>query len=160
MKDLYDVRGVPVVETTAKPLPHNPLNRPEIHFKKVILAVLGCMILILVTYQGIYRLEKVLEAGQGNVSGGLTGAWNLPLICTVIVTLIYLYLISKRAIIWFIHVYQHFAPDGVRLACVFEPSCSEYMILAVKKYGTIRGVLKGIHRLRRCHPPNYGKDYP
>ena len=62
-------------------------------------------------------------------------------------------------------VFSHMDPviSGVfasRLKCVFEPSCSEYMILAVNKYGLVRGVIKGIRRLLRCHPPNGGKDYP
>lgn len=162
MKDLYDVRGVPIVGTTANPLPENPLNRPDIHMKKAVFAVLGFLFLIFMTYMGVSRGEKILVSEQGNhiLSEIMTKGWNVPLICTLIVALIYLSLISKRAIIWSIHVYQHYAPDRVRLACVFEPSCSEYMILAVKKYGSIRGVLKGIQRLKRCHPPNFGKDYP
>ena len=76
------------------------------------------------------------------------------------VTLLYGAAISKRAIIWLIHLYQNKAPDKVRLRCVFEPSCSEYMLLAIQKYGLIRGLFKGIRRLWRCHPPNGGKDYP
>lgn len=36
--------------------------------------------------------------------------------------------------------------------CRFYPSCSQYFIQAVKKYGPIRGVLKGVGRLCRCHP--------
>ena len=162
MKDLYDVRGVKVVETTAKPRPFNPLNRPEIHIKKVILAILGFLFLIVGTYRGIAELGKRVEFIHGHavIHNIFESGWNISVICTVIAVLLYLHFISKKAIIWSIHVYQHFAPDKVRLACVFEPSCSEYMILAVKKYGSIRGVLKGIHRLKRCHYPNYGKDYP
>jgi putative membrane protein insertion efficiency factor len=36
--------------------------------------------------------------------------------------------------------------------CRFEPSCSEYFILAVNKYGPVRGACKGVGRLCRCHP--------
>jgi len=36
--------------------------------------------------------------------------------------------------------------------CRFEPSCSEYMILSVRKYGPFRGAWKGIRRIGRCHP--------
>ncbi len=53
-----------------------------------------------------------------------------------------------------------YAAPQIRLACVFEPSCSEYMILALAKYGLIRGGYKGICRLLRCHYPNGGEDYP
>lgn len=36
--------------------------------------------------------------------------------------------------------------------CRFEPSCSYYFISAVRKYGAIRGAVKGIWRICRCHP--------
>jgi putative membrane protein insertion efficiency factor len=36
--------------------------------------------------------------------------------------------------------------------CRFEPTCSEYFILAVRKYGAIRGAWKGALRIGRCHP--------
>jgi uncharacterized protein len=37
-------------------------------------------------------------------------------------------------------------------ACRFSPSCSEYFILAVRKYGPLRGACKGVARICRCHP--------
>jgi putative membrane protein insertion efficiency factor len=40
--------------------------------------------------------------------------------------------------------------------CRFEPSCSEYMILAVRKYGPVCGAVKGMRRICRCHPWNPG----
>lgn len=66
----------------------------------------------------------------------------------------------KKFVIWLIETYQRFAPDNVRLSCRFEPTCSQYMKLAINKYGVLRGVLKGLHGLSRCHPPNCGEDYP
>ena len=36
--------------------------------------------------------------------------------------------------------------------CTFEPSCSEYFILAVRKHGPVRGACKGIWRICRCNP--------
>ncbi len=36
--------------------------------------------------------------------------------------------------------------------CRFYPSCSEYFILAVRKYGPVRGACKGFGRICRCHP--------
>ena len=51
-------------------------------------------------------------------------------------------------------------PYGIRCNCLFVPNCSEYMILAIKKYGAYKGVRKGISRLLRCHEPNGGEDYP
>jgi putative component of membrane protein insertase Oxa1/YidC/SpoIIIJ protein YidD len=66
---------------------------------------------------------------------------------------------GKHAIIFIICVYQRYAPEHIRLRCVFNPSCSEYMILCLKKYG-ILGVFKGIKRIFRCRYPNGGNDYP
>ena len=36
--------------------------------------------------------------------------------------------------------------------CRFEPSCSRYMIGALRKYGLLRGGFRGVKRLLRCHP--------
>lgn len=45
--------------------------------------------------------------------------------------------------------------------CRFHPTCSEYFILAVRKYGAIRGSIKGALRILRCHPFHPGGvDYP
>lgn len=57
-------------------------------------------------------------------------------------------------------LYQKHAPERMRRSCLFVPSCSEYMLLAVEKYGVVVGVCKGLHRLSRCHHPNGGEDYP
>jgi putative membrane protein insertion efficiency factor len=45
--------------------------------------------------------------------------------------------------------------------CRFVPTCSEYFILAVKKYGALRGTLMGVGRILRCHPfCRGGVDFP
>lgn len=36
--------------------------------------------------------------------------------------------------------------------CRFRPTCSHYMMEAVRKYGAVRGVPKGLFRILRCHP--------
>lgn len=36
--------------------------------------------------------------------------------------------------------------------CRYMPSCSQYMLDAVHKYGPIRGGWKGLKRIARCHP--------
>ena len=36
--------------------------------------------------------------------------------------------------------------------CRFQPSCSEYFILAVQKYGPLKGGCKGVYRICRCNP--------
>lgn len=66
----------------------------------------------------------------------------------------------KKIIIWVVRLYQKKAPYYIRSSCRFKPSCSEYMILSVEKYGCFKGVYKGVRRLLRCKPPNGGVDYP
>ena len=36
--------------------------------------------------------------------------------------------------------------------CRFTPGCSEYFILAVRKYGPLTGAAKGMWRVCRCNP--------
>jgi putative membrane protein insertion efficiency factor len=41
-------------------------------------------------------------------------------------------------------------------SCKFHPSCSQYAIDALHKYGLVKGSLKAAHRLARCHPWSAG----
>ena len=36
--------------------------------------------------------------------------------------------------------------------CRFEPSCSQYAIEAINKYGALRGSWRAARRVARCHP--------
>lgn len=78
----------------------------------------------------------------------------------VIALLVYVMMTMKRAIICCIKLYQRFAPTHIRNKCRFEPSCSQYMILAIEKYGLFKGIIKGIDRLKRCNINNGGYDFP
>jgi putative membrane protein insertion efficiency factor len=104
-----------------------------------------------------YRKSLLNSLIPGIVSVGIS-FWDMSiaLVCLCMYTLAR----TPGITIWVIRLYQRYAPNYIRLACVFEPSCSEYMILSIQKYGFIRGVIKGIHRLQRCHLPNGGTDYP
>lgn len=52
--------------------------------------------------------------------------------------------------------YKRFISPLLPPSCRFYPTCSEYMMEAVKKYGAIRGVWMGLCRVARCHPMNPG----
>lgn len=66
----------------------------------------------------------------------------------------------KKSIIKAIRIYQAIAPTRIRNSCRFFPTCSEYMILAINKYGLINGIGKGFKRIYSCKAPNGGIDYP
>jgi uncharacterized protein len=51
-----------------------------------------------------------------------------------------------------IRLYQVTLSPLLGPVCRFEPSCSRYMIGALRKYGLVRGLAKGVGRLFRCHP--------
>ena len=40
--------------------------------------------------------------------------------------------------------------------CRFRPTCSEYAITAITKYGVVKGSAKALWRLLRCNPFNSG----
>lgn len=37
-------------------------------------------------------------------------------------------------------------------SCRFQPSCTNYMIDSINKYGAVQGTVKGIKRILRCNP--------
>jgi putative membrane protein insertion efficiency factor len=55
-----------------------------------------------------------------------------------------------------VRCYQSLLRPMLPALCRFEPSCSEYFILAVNKYGPVRGACKGVGRLCRCNPWSRG----
>lgn len=62
----------------------------------------------------------------------------------------------KSILILMIKFYQVFISPLKPPSCRFIPTCSEYAILAIEKYGVIRGGYKAIKRILRCHPFNSG----
>jgi uncharacterized protein len=51
-----------------------------------------------------------------------------------------------------IRAYQVTLSPLIGPVCRFEPSCSRYMIGAIRKYGVLKGVWKGARRILKCHP--------
>lgn len=67
----------------------------------------------------------------------------------------------KSAVIGAVRLYQRYAPENIRRRCLFKPTCSEYAILAVQKYGVIRGLYKTYVRLfKKCKGRIYMVDEP
>jgi len=51
-----------------------------------------------------------------------------------------------------VFLYRKTISPYLKPRCIYYPSCSEYFMQAVMKYGVLRGSLKGIYRLFRCNP--------
>ena len=121
------------------------LNRPLINWRRILLFAFTPILLL-------FGLCFSLKALGFSVA--------VALLISFIAFVIYSIFIIKRAVICCIKIYQRYAPDKVRNKCRFEPSCSEYMIIVIKKYGLIKGINKGIDRLKRCNINGGGFDYP
>jgi putative membrane protein insertion efficiency factor len=128
-------------ESSSCESPH--IERPHIGFAPVFKgAVLPSLLIAAIVVAAI-------------LTDGIIPVWAAVSACIAVA-----FIFIKHTFILFVLLYQKLAPESVRGACRFEPSCSNYMLLAIKKYGFARGFVKGLKRLRRCRPPNGGVDYP
>jgi hypothetical protein len=59
-----------------------------------------------------------------------------------------------------VRLYQWLLSPFLGGQCRFTPSCSEYFIQAVLKYGALRGVWRGLWRICRCNPFHPGGHDP
>jgi putative membrane protein insertion efficiency factor len=55
-----------------------------------------------------------------------------------------------------IRTYQVLISSWMPPRCRFYPSCSQYMLQAVDRFGPFRGTIMGLRRLMKCHPFNDG----
>ena len=62
----------------------------------------------------------------------------------------------SKCVIGFVRLYQFILRPILPPTCRFQPGCSEYMILSVKKYGPLYGTWRGVRRICRCHPWSEG----
>ncbi|GAB3917607.1 membrane protein insertion efficiency factor YidD [Larkinella terrae] len=58
----------------------------------------------------------------------------------------------KTVLIGFVRFYQGAISPYLPNACRYTPTCSQYMIEAVQKYGALKGGQLGLKRISRCHP--------
>ena len=75
--------------------------------------------------------------------------WHIPRKLAIGVVHLYQKIISPDHSFWSRWVFPHGH-------CKHRPSCSEYTKIALKKYGFIKGTLKGIWRTIRCNPWSKG----
>ncbi len=132
-------------DNPASPIYQRKLERPEINYLSIIMHILLPLLL-----WAAYIIILIS-------AGGLNLCYIMP---ALIITIVYVALGLKKAIISCVKIYQRLAPEAIRRRCRFEPSCSEYMLLAIEKYGLSKGLAMGIKRLKRCNINHCGYDYP
>lgn len=131
------------------------LYRPNINFKKAFLII--CITIAITTFISCAVSKYFIKM---NICGfNSKNSWQAFLDVYIVLQLVVILITFKYIMIWFIRIYQRYAKAETRLRCCYTPSCSEYAILALKKYGVFIGGIKAIRRLLRCGSSG-GIDYP
>lgn len=69
--------------------------------------------------------------------------------------------LMKKLLIKTIRLYQRYMSPLKKPCCRFYPSCSQYAVMAIEKYGVLRGGFKAVLRILRCNPLfKGGIDFP
>ncbi|MCI8298020.1 MAG: membrane protein insertion efficiency factor YidD [Lachnospiraceae bacterium] len=60
---------------------------------------------------------------------------------------------AAKLMIWMIRIYQRYlSPLKVRTHCIYVPTCSQYALEAIQRYGALKGAWLACKRILRCHP--------
>ena len=64
--------------------------------------------------------------------------------------------VCKRVAIWpliaLVRFYQYCISPLTPPSCRYTPTCSQYALEALRKYGLLKGLWLTLKRLARCHP--------
>ena len=58
----------------------------------------------------------------------------------------------KKVFIKLIRLYQKYVSPMKSTKCPYYPSCSQYGLEAIEKYGALKGGWLSLKRILRCHP--------
>lgn len=58
----------------------------------------------------------------------------------------------KNILIFIINIYRRFISPIKTGKCRFYPTCSEYAVQSIERYGAVKGMLLAIKRVLKCHP--------
>ncbi|MEG0857578.1 MAG: membrane protein insertion efficiency factor YidD [Terrisporobacter sp.] len=62
----------------------------------------------------------------------------------------------KKLILSIINLYRKYISPMRPPCCIYVPTCSQYAIDAISKYGALKGGFLAIKRILRCNPFNKG----
>ena len=69
--------------------------------------------------------------------------------------------LPRRLLVLVVRGYQLILSPHLPSSCNFTPTCSEYAIQALGKYGALKGSVLAAHRILRCNPwGGHGHDPP
>ena len=62
----------------------------------------------------------------------------------------------RDALILILRAYRRYVSPLKPPTCRYVPTCSEYSIRALQKYGLLKGTVKSVWRILRCNPFSKG----
>ncbi len=62
----------------------------------------------------------------------------------------------KYLVLGLIRLYQRYVSPMTPPSCRYVPTCSQYAVESVSKYGALKGSWLAIKRISRCHPFHEG----
>ena len=65
----------------------------------------------------------------------------------------------KHVLIALVRFYQKYISPLTPPTCRYVPTCSQYALEALQKYGALKGGWLAIKRICRCHPFHKGHDF-
>lgn len=60
--------------------------------------------------------------------------------------------LPKRFLLWLIRFYQRSISPRHPACCRFIPTCSQYALEAIQRYGALKGGFLAMRRILRCNP--------
>lgn len=136
-------------ELVRKYVIERPLYRPPVTYGKALAIVSVAVLCLAGAAVGVFFLLSLL-------------GFSLDVLLYIVM---YLFLVAlffaRRLAVLCIRLYQHYAPEEVRRRCLLKPTCSEYAIAVIKKYGFVIGSIKTWIRLVcKCRGNVYYIDEP
>ncbi len=69
--------------------------------------------------------------------------------------------LPRLALVGVVRLYQGAVSPWLPATCRYVPSCSEYAVQALRRYGAVRGTVLAVWRIARCNPwGGHGHDPP
>lgn len=89
--------------------------------------------------------EHTTGTSENGLRRAARGVWHLP----------------RRGLVAFVRLYQIALSPLLPPSCRYTPTCSQYAILALRRYGALRGSILAVWRILRCNPfGGHGYDPP
>ena len=122
------------------------LYRPDLPYgRMIVLTVIVTILSILCTTVIIVLNEKI---------DSLSVASDIQKVYIFVFCIfVFISIFSKYYIVFIVMMYQRFAKSEIRLKSCCYPSCSQYSIIALRKYGTIVGIYLTVKHCINCRPP-------